>query len=577
MADAKTTLETGLGKPTEALGNLDVSIQIAEIQLEAMQGLETLQDSLPQMLDALGQMKGDLKGEALNLGDIYDVHQVGDEFPYPTLKDATTVDGTALPANLVATAVEGQETLTTLAEALTTDFKAFADHQSSLLSGLKDLQAGLTRGSELFESVETGIKRFEDGAKLFKQVLAGEISDEKLMEAFTDHLTMLTDILKPLTDKIPGIGDIIQGYVDSVKLVGPKVESLRLAKLQSEKASDAFDQAVEGTTGTTGATEPDTAPAEPTHITQLEAKLVELRQQRAALLEEWHASIGARTDLEVGPLIAEATRRLLADGVTPRTPAEIKAETGALAVLQIRQRAELQSDHPERAAALGVQISAAKEAQTAAAAADLEVERKLEAHVAQLMLERSYQLGPTDLTYLEDRFDGEVDDAAEDLKEKMPEGSVGGAVLLHGNPKPKSLRQRFEAALSRWFSSPQMAGLGLIAVVAVVVVGFLLFGGGDDEPELLAAGSGPVATATSEAAATAQGAITTGGTVEATPESTATEEVVFGRIAPPHFSVCPDGTVLSGPVKADSDGNPVLDDAGNKVNEDTGESFVCPE
>jgi len=176
-------------------------------------------------------------------------------------------------------------------------------------------------------------------------------------------------------------------------------------------------------------------------------------------------TVGARTDLEVGPLIAEATRRLLADGVTPRTPTEIKAETGALAVLQINQRAALQSEEPEKAAALGVQISAAEEAQTTAVAADAEVERKLEAHVAKLMLERSYQLGPTDLAYLDDRFDGEVDVAADELKKKMPEDRSMALSSCTKNPcrsrskngsKPRShggsAAPRWRAsACSRWW------------------------------------------------------------------------------------------------------------------------------
>jgi hypothetical protein len=48
------------------------------------------------------------------------------------------------------------------------------------------------------------------------------------------------------------------------------------------------------------------------------------------------------------------------------------------------------------------------------------------------------------------------------------------------------------------------------------------------------------------------------------------------QLAPPHVSICPDGTVLSGPVKLDpATGEPALDADGNEINADTDQPFVC--
>lgn len=552
---------TGLGKPTEQIANIDQQIQITRLQLEAVQGFDTLRESLPQMVNTLGRMKEGLKGEPMSASDVFDVHRVGDEFPYLTVKDAVKVDKAPLLVDGVATAVDAQETLTTLAGSLTTNFKAFADHQSSLLSGMKKLQEGLDTASDLFKKTEAGIKLLEQGSKTFQHLLDGGISDEKLMEAFTDYLTTLADVLKPLTDLIPGLSDVIQTYVDAVKSVGPNVEKLRVAAVREESFLDIWTQAVEGTPVAVAS---DATPAPQTHASQIETRLEELKQQRITLVDAWNQAIAGMTDKEVAQLLAEANKRLAAEGVKLRTPAEIQAERDALTTLRLNRRAALDSEHPATAAALDDQIQTAEDAQEIALAADNEARKQLEAHMAAVMHERSHLYGPSDLAYLRDHFGGDVEVAANELERALPVGSAAGAVLLHQETEPKSTA--FERFASWLFSNPAMTALGLLGMIAVVVIGFLLFGGGDDDPALIAQGE-VIATSTSEAAETAE--------TSPIPTATATEQPMM-QLAPQHFSVCTNGRVLSGPMKVDpATGEPLLDANGNRINADNDQPFTC--
>jgi hypothetical protein len=561
-------LATGLGQPTQRLAELDQSIQIAEIQLEAVEGFQTLRESLPQILDTIGTMKTDLKGDPVKLSDFVDVKQVDGEFPYIDVKAPRSGDLTSSPADVIATAGAANETLTGLAESLTDDFAMFADHQSGLLSGLKDLQAGLDRGSELFGKTETAIKRLEQGAELFGHLFEGEISDDKLMEAFTNHLTMLTDVLKPLTDVIPGLSDFFQAYVDGVKSMGKDVETLRLHKIAQENVLNIPGNTIDPSIPLDSSEAPQ--PAGPSLVERLKAKIAALREEREAAVEAWLAVVGVMATTELRQLEAAARRLLAADGVTFRTPAEIKAAQDQLTTLRLNYGVAAQSDQPEdvqRAADLDQQIKIAEAAEDAASRADDEARKRFEAHMADIITARPQLFGPTDLAYLKDHFDGEIAVAADELEKKLPKSSVGGAVLPYESTDPNlSYPQR----LGMWlFNDPRMVGLGLLGLVAATIVGFLLFGGGDEEPDLIAAGGDAPATATAAATPSSEATVTD------EPTATATEEVVFGELAPQHFSICTDGTVLSGTVKVDANGDPVLDGEGNTINADTGESFVC--
>jgi hypothetical protein len=573
-------LVTGLGGPGQQLAALDQSIAITELQLNSMQALESLVQSAPQILDVVSTMKSDLKGEAWKLTDLVDVQQVGDEFPYLKVKelDPLKVDGTQLPADLLATAVGKQEALTTLAEGLTTDFKAFADNQSGLLSGMKKLQAGLDKGSELFGKVETGIKRLEQGAELFEHLLNGEISDDKLMDAFTNYLATVADVLKPLTDTIPGLSDFLQAYVDAVKSMGVSVEKLRLHALDQEHVLNIWDDVFHASTpGVTSTTAPATAgPSAPSRspIPALEARLIELRQQRNAVLDGWHDAVNAKVDIEYRQFLAEANRRLAeekqalaAEGLTSLSAAEWQA---ALAerdrLVAAREDALKKIDNAAELLVLDEKIRVAN----ATLLGDDDADR-LQQHMVNALREHRFAYGPADLDYLIKDVGGAVGMAAAELRATLPEGSAAGAVLLHQDIEPQSTGfQRF----AQWLlNSPRMVGLGLLGLVAVTIVGFLLFGAGDEEPDLIAAGDG-AATATAATTATAEAAVTADATAVAT--ATATEEPVMTQLAPPHVSICPDGTVLSGPVKLDpATGEPALDADGNEINADTDQPFVC--
>lgn len=565
---------TGLGGPGQKLAEIDRAIAITDLQLQAAQVLESLTESLPQILETVSTMKTDLKGDPVKLSDFVDVHQSAGEFPYIDVKAPRSGDLTSSPADVIATGVEAQENLTTLAESLTSDFKAFADHQSGLLSGLKKLQAGLEQGSELFGKTETAIKRLEQGAELFGHLLDGEISDDKLMEAFTNHLTMLTDVLKPLTDSIPGLSDFFQAYVDGVKSMEKNVEQLRQHGLDQEHVLDiwgdtfnANDPSVTSTTApaTAGTTAPSHSP-----IPGLEARLIDLRTQRSTVSDQWNATVNAMSAEELKNLRIEANKRLAAekvqlaaDGLTSLTPAESAAARDELRRLEAARAAALtKDDGAAEVRALDEKIRVAQ----ATLAADDDSDR-LEQHMVNVLNDRWYTYGPMDLDYLIENVGGRVGRTAAELRKKLPEGSAAGAVLLHQDTESQA--NPLERFMSSLFSSPRMAGLGLLGLVAVTIVGFLLFGGGDEEPDLIAAGDDAPATATAAVTPSSEATVTD------EPTATATEEVVFGELAPQHFSICTDGTVLSGTVKVDANGEPVLDAEGNTINADTGESFVC--
>jgi len=565
-------LVTGLGGPGQQLAALDQSIAITELQLNSMQALESLVQSAPQILDVVSTMKSDLKGEAWKLTDLVDVQQVGNEFPYIKVKelDPLKVDGTQLPADLLATAVSKQEALTTLAEGLTTDFKAFADNQSGLLSGMKKLQAGLDKGSELFGKVETGIKRMEQGAELFEHLLNGEISDDKLMEAFTNHLAMVADVLKPLTDTIPGLSDFLQAYVDAVKSMGVSVEKLRLHGLDQEHVLNIWDDVFRSSApGVTSTAAPATAgPSAPSRspIPALEARLIDLRQQRNAVLDGWHVAVNAKVNIEYRQFLTDANRRLAeekqalaAEGLTSLTAAEWQTALVERDRLVAARDALKEDGTAAEVLALDEKIRVAN----ATLLADDDADR-LQQHMVNALREHRVVYGPADLDYLINNVGGAVGIAAAELRAELPEGSAAGAVLLHQDTEPQSTGfQRF----AQWLlNSPRMVGLGLLGLVAVTIVGFLLFGGGDEEPEFIAGGGG-AATATAEAALTADA------TIVAT--ATATEEPAMIQAPPQHLSICPDGTALSGPVKVDAAGVRVLTAEGNEINADTDEPFAC--
>jgi len=565
-----TNPTTSLGGPGEQIAQLDQEILITQLQLDAMTGVEAAANSLPEILNVVSTMKDDLKGEAWELKDLVDVQPVDGEIPYVKMKefDPLKVDGTQFPADLIATAVDKQEALTGMASTLTDGMKAFGENQSGLLSGMKQLQSGLTRGSDLFNDVESGIKRLQQANKLLEQVLDGEISDDKLMEAFADHLTLVSDVLEPLTKTIPGLGDFIKAYIDAVKALTPTVEKLRQHGLDQEHVKSIWDdvfRANDPSVTTTTAPATSDAPAESSSpIPALQARLDELRQQRIDLLTSWHKTLEGMAKVELAQLLAAAKLRLAAEGVTFLTPAESQAAGKAvLDLVQKRGEAQRKGD-AEKVKELTDQISVAE----APLIADQGASERLEIHMVNVMREHPTAYGPSDLIYLREQVGGAVGRAADQLLANLPKDAVGPAGVPFQDPTPQG--NPLENFLSRHFNSPVMAAAGLLGVVALIVVGFLLFGGGDDEPDLIAAGANGVATATPEATSTSEA------TATSAPTSAATEAPAFVELVPDHFSICPDGTVLSGPVKVDpSTGEPVLDGEGNRINGETDEPFVC--